>query len=106
MCDFLKDGLSQRKYIWYQIRTLLMLGIFEYSEYFRKTSLQMLSDSDGVMMRFGTKIFIFTAYVFSQILRLHANCAYAFSNVKDNQPQNTSEKFRYMSTSLTLQISQ
>jgi len=70
---------------------------------FQKTSLQILSDSDGVMMRFGTKIFIFTVYVFSQILRLHANCAHAFSNVKENHPQNTSEKFRY---TLTLQNSQ
>jgi len=68
-----------------------------------KTSLQILSDSDGVM-RFGTKIFMFTAYVYSQILRLHPNCAYAFSNVKEKYPQNTLEKFWYIS--LTLQISQ
>ena len=70
---------------------------------FKKTSLQILSDCDGVM-RFGTKIFTFTAYVYSQILRLHANCAYAFSNVKENHPQNTLEKSWYIS--LTLQISQ
>jgi hypothetical protein len=70
---------------------------------FQETSLQILSDSDGVM-RFGTKIFIFTACVYSQMLRLHENCAYVFSSVKEYHSQNTVEKFWYIS--LTLQISQ
>ena len=82
------------------------VGHFWIQWIFQKTSLQILSDSDGVVMRFGTKIFIFTGYVYSQILRLHANCAYAFWNVKENHPQNTSEKFSYTSISLTLRISQ
>jgi len=81
------------------------VGHFWIQRIFQKTSLQILSDSGGVMMRFGTKIFISKAYVYSQILRLHANCAYTFSNVTENHPQNTSEKFSYTSTSLTLQIS-
>jgi len=85
---------------------LINVGHFLIQRIFQKTSLQILSYSDGVMMRFGTKMFIFTAYVYSQILKLHANYAYAFSNVKENHPQNTSEKFRYTSISLTLQTSQ
>ena len=60
---------------WDLIRHLkgLMLGIFNTAK-FMETSLKILCDSEGVM-RFGTKIFISTSYLYSQILRLHANCA-------------------------------
>jgi hypothetical protein len=70
---------------------------------FQETSLQILSDRD-VVMRSGTKIFIFTVYVYSQMLKLHANCAYVLSNIKEYHPQNTVGKF--WSISLMLQIAQ
>jgi hypothetical protein len=108
MWNFLKDGLSRRKYMTPNM-DFMNVGNFliQQIHVFQETSLQILSESECVM-RFGTKIFIFTAYVYSQMLRLHANCAYVFSNVKRvSSPKHCWEILVYIAdaTDFTISIS-